>query len=264
MPLLDRIEKKLGWLAFPGIFRFYILIGVLAFALSWMRPDLGMILEFDLAKIMKGEVWRLVTFLFAPDALGGFSIIGVLFLYFAIIIGFLINDSLEGAWGTFRTSMFFYTGFISLLIGNLVMPSIAWSGGYFYTSAFFAFATLFPRYEFLLFFIIPVQVRFLAILSAGLLAFSAIGQPIIIPFLIAAFLNYILFVAIPFFRGRKAIAKAASRRQKFKRAGLPEAEAFHRCETCGRTENDAPRLDFRVGGDGKEYCADHLPGQHES
>jgi len=259
--LLDRIERKLGWLAFPGIFRFYILIGVLAFALSWMRSDLGMILEFDLGKIMKGEVWRLVTFLFAPDALGGFSIIGVLFLYFAIIIGFLINDSLESAWGTFRTSMFCYTGFLSLLIGNLVLPSVAWSGGYFYTSAFFAFATLFPRYEFLLFFILPVQVRFLAMLGAVGILITAVKQPILIPFLVMAFLNYLLWVAIPFFRNRKALVKAAGRRKKLEKSKLPESETFHCCEVCGRTENDPSALGFRVGNDGKEYCTEHIPGE---
>jgi len=264
MPLLDRMERKLGWLAFPGFFRFYILLGVLVFALSWMRPDLGMILEFDLAKIMRGEVWRIVTFLVAPDALGGFSIFGVLFLYFAIIIGFLINDSLEGAWGAFRTSMFFYTGFLSLLIGNLVLPSVAWSGGYFYTSAFFAFATLFPRYEFLLFFILPVQVRFLAMIGAVGIIITAISQPILIPFLVMAFLNYLLWVAIPFFRNRKTLVKAAGRRRKFEKANLPESETFHRCEVCDRTENDPSAPSFRVGSDGKEYCTEHLPGQESS
>lgn len=243
------------------MFRFCVLMGVLTFALSWMRPDLGVILEFDLAKIMAGEVWRLVTFLFAQNAFRGFGIFAVVFLYFAVIIGFLINDSLEEEWGAFRTSMFLYTGFLSLLVGNLLLPAATTSGGLFFASAFFAFATLCPRYEFLLFFILPVQVRFFAMFGAGMLVFRAIGSPIIIPFLLLAFLNYFLFVAIPFFKGRKAVVKSAQRRRKFERANQPETESFHRCETCGRTENDAASLDFRVGSDGKEYCTDHLPGQ---
>jgi hypothetical protein len=265
MPLLDRMERKLGWLTFPGLFRFYVLLGVLAFVLSWLRPpgELAMILDFDLAKILRGEVWRLVTFLVAPDAGGRMSILTVLFLYFAVIIGFLINDSLESAWGAFRTSMFFYSGYLFLLLGNLFLPATAWSGGYFYTSAFFAFATLFPRYEFLLFFILPVQVRFLAMLSAIGLLITAISQPILIPFLVAAFLNYLLWCAIPFFRYRKTMVKAAARRRKYERAKEPESDTFHRCEVCGRTENDATAPGFRVGDDGKEYCTDHLPGEGE-
>jgi hypothetical protein len=259
VPWLDRIERRLGWLSFPGLFRFYVLLGVLAFALSWMRPDLAAILEFDRARIIRGEVWRLVTFLFAQNAAGGFSLLAVVFLYFAVIIGFLINDSLEGVWGAFRMSMFLYTGFVSLLLANLLLPAVAWSGGMFYTSAFFAFATHFPRYEFLLFFILPVQVRFLAWIGAAGLVLSAISQPATIPFILAAFLNYFLFVALPFLRDRRSMAEAAVRRRKFKRASEPEAESFHRCEVCGRTEKDPAGLEFRVGRDGREYCTEHLP-----
>ncbi len=46
MQWLDRIERRLGWLSFPGLFRFYVLMGVMAFVLSWLRPDLAVILEF--------------------------------------------------------------------------------------------------------------------------------------------------------------------------------------------------------------------------
>lgn len=261
MPMLDRMERKLGWLTFPGLFRFYMLLVVLTFSLSWIRPDLGMFLEFDRAKILSGQIWRLVTFLVAPYGYGGFSIPTVIFLYFAVIIGFLISDSLESAWGTFRTSMFFYVGYLSLLACNFVLPWPVWSGGIFYGSAFLAFAALYPRYEFLLFFIIPVQVRFLAMLDGVLLLMMAIGAPFLIPFIIAAHLNYLLWCAIPFFRDRKSMVKAAVRRRKFERANKPESDSFHRCEVCGRTENDPTAPAFRVGSDGKEYCIDHIPGQ---
>jgi hypothetical protein len=264
MPLLDRMERKLGWLSFPGLFRFYVLLGVLAFALSWFRPDLAIILEFDRGKIMEGEVWRLVTFLFASSALSSTGFFAIIFLYFAVIIGFLINDSLEEAWGAFRTSIFFYAGYLSLLACNLILPSPAWGGSVFYTSAFFAFATLFPRYEFLLFFILPVQVRFLAMISAALIILMIIGQPILLPFMVLAYLNYILWVGIPFFRDRKSLMKAAGRRKQFEKSKLPEAQTFHRCEVCGRTENDPATLSFRVGDDGKEYCTEHLPGDADS
>lgn len=39
------------------------------------------------------------------------------------------------------------------------------------------------------------------------------------------------------------------------------AEGFHRCAECGRTECDAPQLEFRVCSDcssGEEYCSEHL------
>jgi len=65
MPWLDKLERRAGWLAFPGLFRFFVLLQALALVLSWMNPHLGALLEFDRAKILSGEIWRLFTFLFA-------------------------------------------------------------------------------------------------------------------------------------------------------------------------------------------------------
>lgn len=260
MRWIDQLERRAPWLAFPGLFRFYTLLGVLAFALSWLRPDLAGLLDFDRSKIFSGQVWRAFTFLLAPSAFPTFNMIAVFFLYCAVMVGFLINDSLEAEWGVFRTSLFCYAGFLFLLVGNFLLPAPAWSGGLFYLSAFFAFATLFPRHEFLLFFILPVQVRFLAWLSAAGLVVNAFRQPILIPFFLCALLNYLLWVGPGFLRERKSLAGAAVRRHRFEKARKPAEPSFHRCHACQRTEHDDPALEFRVGPDGEEYCTDHLPG----
>lgn len=260
MRWLDRLERRAGWLAFPGLFRYYVLLGVLTFCLSWIRADLDLaaLLEFDRTKIFRGEVWRLVTFLFAPDAFGRPGVLAVVLLYFAVMIGFLINDSLEATWGVFRTSMFLYCGMFLLALGNLLLPSAAFSGELFYTSAFFAFATLYPRHEFLMFFILPVQVRFLAIFAGVGILFQALGRPILFPFYLFAFGNYLLWILPGFLGDKKALAAATARRQRYEKAKHPKQESFHECAVCGRTEHDAARLDFRVGRDGREYCLDHL------
>lgn len=262
MRWLDRLERRIGWLAFPGLFRCYVLLGVLAFGLSWVRPDLGSILEFDRARILHGEVWRLVTFLFAPDALGRPGVIQVLLLYFAVMIGFLVNDSLEAAWGVFGTSLFLYCGMLMLVLGNLLLPAAALSGELFYLSAFFAFATLYPRHEFLVFFILPLQVRYIALLAAASLAFSAVSRPLLVPFYLLAFANYLLWI-LPGSLGSRKPRSAANRRPRPARPRpesdkRPAATPFHQCTVCGRTEHDPARLEFRVGRDGREYCLDHL------
>jgi hypothetical protein len=57
------------------------------------------------------------------------------------------------------------------------------------------------------------------------------------------------------------------RRQRAFKAAVAESgqtsttTAFHRCAACGRTEHDAPALEFRVCPDcqgGEEYCTEHL------
>ena len=170
-----------------------------------------------------------------------------------------MSDALEGAWGVFRTTFFYYTGFIGLLAANFLyahpMPG---SGFFVYTSAFFAFATLFPKVEFLMFFILPVQVRWLAILIAGFLVFGLISQPLYIGFLSLGFGNYLLWAGIPAIRGRAKIIESAGRRKKFEKSKPSQDEAFHRCAECQRTEVTDPNLEFRMAESGEEYCEDHL------
>ena len=186
--------------------------------------------------------------------------VSVIFFIFLVMITFMISDALEGAWGVFRASLFYYCGIAGLIAANFIYGAgMEGSGFFLYEASFFAFATLFPQVTFLLMFVIPVQVRFLAIFGAAVLFLPLLMHPLQIPFHLLAFANYILFVAVPFLRGRmrKTTGPAWTRRITPK-AGTT-AVAFHTCKTCGRTEVDNPALEFRVGGDGEDYCIEHVP-----
>ena len=259
MHFLDKWERKLGWMSFPGLLRYYALFHVMVFLLQFVNADIGAILEFDRAKIMEGEVWRAVTFLVADSGFKGLGAFSMLFLFFMVMIAFMMSDALEGAWGVFRTSLFHYTSFAGLLAANFLYGvPMTGSGLFVYTSAFFAFATLFPTHVFLMFLIIPVQVRWLAILLGGLMVLGVLGQPLYLGYLLLAFGNYLLWAGIPALRGRSRLVAAAGRRRKFERGRPGGEDAFHRCARCGRTEVSDPDLDFRMAEDGKEYCEDHL------
>jgi len=246
-------------MSFPGLLRYYALFHVLVFLLQFVNPQIGLVLEFDRAKIFSGEVWRLVTFLFASSGGSGLGPFGLLFLFLMVMISFMMSDALEGAWGIFRTTLFYYTGFAGLLAANLIyahpMPG---SGFFVYISAFLAFATLFPKVEFLMFFVLPVQIRWLAILIAGLTLWGLFAEPLYIGFLILGFGNYILWAGIPALQGRALIIESANRRKKFERKKGSPDEAFHVCAECDRTEVSDPYLEFRMAADGEEYCVDHL------
>lgn len=259
MQFLNKLERKFGWLSFPSLLRFYAMFHVMVYLLQFVNPQIGQILDFDREKILSGEVWRVVTFLFASSGSGGLGALGMLFLFFMVMIAFMMSDALEGAWGVFRSSMFYYVGFIGLLIANFIYPQPMPGSGFFvYTSAFFAFATLFPKVEFLMFFIIPVQVRWLAILIAVFLVVGLFSQPLYLGFLVLSFGNYLLWAGIPALRGQGLVIKAASRRKRFEKNMIPEDAAFHECVKCGRTEITDPELEFRMAMDGREYCTDHL------
>ncbi len=261
MEVLDKCEKKLGWLAFPGLLRYYALFHVMVFLLQFVRPDIGVILEFDREKILSGEVWRLVTFLFSTSGFGGGGAFALLFLIFMVMIAFMISDGLEQAWGVFRTTFFYYTGFIGLLVANFLYPQpMPGSGFFIYTSAFFAFATLYPRMELMIMFILPVQIRWLAIVLGGFLLVGIVPQPWYIGFLLLGFANYILWAAVPAWRGRSLAADPFKRKKKFEKNKLSADDAFHECAVCGRTEISDPDLHFRMAEDGQEFCEEHLKG----
>lgn len=260
MPRLDRLERRLGGLSFPGFLRYYALLHALVYVLQLVRPDIGSLLEFDRAKIFSGEVWRMVTFLFSSSGFGGIGWFGALFFYFMVRIAFMMSDALEDSWGVFSTSLYFYCGIVGLVIANFLFPgAMPMSGFLLYGAAFFAFATLFPDVQFLMFLIVPVKVKYLAWLQAVILGLGVLGNWQMLPFFLLAFGNYVVWLGIPTLRGRAKLVDAAKRRRKFELAKEPAGETFHRCERCDRTEASDPGLEFRVGPDGHEYCDEHLP-----
>ncbi|MCH7224500.1 hypothetical protein [Haloferula sp. A504] len=264
MRWLERMEDRLHWVAIPGLFKYLAMLGVLVSAVSWINPDVASIIAFDRAKILDGEYWRLLSFGFAPMGVFGFSVFGVLFLVFATFIAFLVSDSLEEVWGPTRTTLYLLSVWVGLMIGPMILdPHTSFIGTYLYLAMFFAFATYFPRYEFRLFAILPVQVRWLAWIGFGIMVLSLLGHLPLISVVLPTLLPYGLWVLPTFLRDRKALAEAGLRRRKFQSKALPEDQAFHRCAECDRTELTDPELDFRTMLDGTEYCVEHLPADSE-
>lgn len=260
MTAFDRLENRFGSLAFPGLLRYYALFHVLVYILQVIRPEVAEVFAFDREKIFSGEVWRVVTMFFAGSMFGKFTPLTLVFLYFAVNFVFMVNDGLENAWGSFKTSLFCYAGILAILVGNFIYPAgVPGSGMAMYGAAFLAFATLFPKVEVRLFFVIPVQMRFLGMLAGGLLLLTAFSQPIFLPFYLAAYANYLVWAAIPALRGTARVLEAGQRRKAFNAKKLDATEAFHTCVICRRNDVDDSEVEFRIGKDGREYCEEHLP-----
>lgn len=260
MTVFDRLERRFGWVAFPGFLRYYALFHVLVFVLQFIRPDLAAILQFDRAKILSGEVWRVVTMFFADSEMGTPSPVAILFLIFVVNFIFMVSDGLEGAWGVFKTSLFYYTGIFLVLIANFLYPfNIPGAGVTLYGAAFLAFATLFPKAQILLFFFLPVQIRFLGIFAGLMIVFEVVADWRLLPFMLAGFANYIIWAAIPALRGKALVLESVQRKKAFNAATASKSDPFHACTVCARTDISDPQLEFRIGADGSEYCSEHLP-----
>lgn len=260
MLLFDRLERRCGWLAFPGFLRYFALFHLLVFVLQMLRPDIGELFEFDRAKIFSGEIWRVATMFFAGSQFGRVSPFALVFLYFAVSFVFMVSDGLEGAWGSFKTSLFYYTGIVVVIVMNFIYPiAIPASGTALYGAAFLAFATLFPRVQIMLLMIIPVQVRFLGMFAGAMVLLTAISRPVLFPFYLLAYANYLLWAALPALRGTARVIEAGKRKKRFAAGKSQTGEAFHSCAACKKTDISDPQLEFRIGQDGEEYCADHIP-----
>src|SRR5437773_631462 len=66
MAWLDKLERRLGFLAVPGLMRIVVGLTALVFMLVRLNPDFRFVLDLDPARVLHGEVWRLVTYFFYP------------------------------------------------------------------------------------------------------------------------------------------------------------------------------------------------------
>lgn len=231
-------------------------------------------LTFNLNALLHGEVWRLVTFVFVPAYSSPFALLISLYFYY------WIGSTLERQWGTAKFNLYYISGALltvlgvvlaSLITGN---PYLTAAGtGYVNLSMFFAFAFLFPDTTVLLFFILPVKMKWLAYLDGALFAFDiikAIGAHnwagVVLP--IVALLNFAVFIwpevhylkeRAKYQNSRKTVQFRQAQQQQAKQA---QQQGYrHKCAVCGCTDTDYPDLQFRYCSKCVGYhcfCQDHI------
>jgi membrane associated rhomboid family serine protease len=254
MSLLDKLERRFGRYAIRQLMMYIVGINGLVYFLSFAYPESNALskLALDPYLIMHGEVWRLITYIFIPPSAS------VLWIFFILYFYYIVGTGLEHEWGGFKFNIYYFTG----MIGTTVAAFITGQGAtalYLNLSLFLAFAYVYPNYEILLFFIVPVKVKYLAWLNWIFIAFTVLTAPL--PAKAAAIvsvLNYFLF----FGKDIVHTTSAYQRRRDFRsRSELPARTAIHKCAICGMTENDDIKMEFRYcsrcEGD-HEYCMPHL------
>jgi hypothetical protein len=253
--LLARLERTIGRYAIPHLMMFIVGGTALVWVLSLAHPDVLQRIALDMGAVRRGEVWRLVTFLFMPI---GTSPIWILVnLYFAWWVG----STLEGSWGAFKFNAFYLVGTLGTIAAALLTGPQ--TNFFLDASLLLAFATVFPDIQILLFFILPIRVKWLGIVAAvGLGVMFARGDWATRASIVAATGNYLLFFAGHWgtvWRSRTLQARQTARRTTFE-AGVP-VFGQRACALCGSREADG--ADIRVcscskcGGTQRALCLEH-------
>ena len=252
MNWLDKLERRFGFLAIPGLMRIVVGFTMLVFTLVWLNPDFRFALNLDPARIRHGEVWRLVTYIFLPQT---FSIWIILVLWFLWYIG----EGLERAWGAFRLTLYFFVGMIGTTVAAFFFGS-NFSNGMLISSLFFAFARFYPDEVIYILFILPAKIKWVAWVSAVFLLLGFVtGTNSYRAALVAAFGNYLIFFGPEIIHQARHRTEVSARRKRYESSSRSETEPLHKCAVCGATELSDPNLEFRVARDGEEYCIAHLP-----
>ena len=171
MKWLNKLERKFGRFGIPNLMM-YITSTTLVFSLVELFGGVPVSwwLSFDRALILRGQVWRLVTFLFVDHTGSLFSL--VLMLYFYYWIGL----RLEYAWGVFQFTFYYLLGTVGAILGGFLTGGS--SATYLNLSLFLAYAALFPNEEILLFLFLPIKVKWLAWLDWIIFASALLFQPL--------------------------------------------------------------------------------------
>lgn len=277
MNFLNKMERKIGKYAISNLMIYLIAAYCIGFVIYTVNPNFMLMLTLSPYHILHGQVWRLITWILMPTDTRVFSLLIMALLYYQL------GSALERSWGTFRFNVYIFGGMLFTVIGAFILygiyaasgtgnletisliSSLTFTTNYINLTIFLAFAVMYPEMQILLFFIIPVKMKWMAVVYAVLIAINLIltswGGRIAI---IMSILNFLIFF-LSTRNYRRVSPKEIHRKQVFK-AQMREPRkgsmvTKHKCAVCGRTELDDPNLEFRFCSkcDGNyEYCQDHL------
>lgn len=270
--ILNKLERKIGKYAIRNL-SLYLIIG---YVIGYILRFTGSIdfLNLNPYLILQGQAWRVITWiLMPPSSLSIFTII-MLFFYYSI------GTSLERTWGTFRYNVYIFSGMLFTLIGAFALyciyvyvghnpapivgdfVSAAFSTYYVNLSIFLAFAACYPDMKVLLYFIIPIKIKWMAYLDIVILGISFFqGNMAIKVAIVTSLLNFLVFFLST--RNFKRVSpKEIHRKNEFKKQTKEAVKIHkHKCAICGRTEDDGDNLEFRFCSKcngNYEYCQEHL------
>lgn len=283
--LYRKLNKKFGRFAIRNLVVYILASYAIGYILQLTAPQIYTLLELKPSLVMKGQVWRLVTWVFTAPTSFSF------FIVFTFIFEYYIGTMLEKIWGSFGYNLYIFLGLFFLVVSSMV---VYWIFGidtspstyYIMLTTFLAYAFTFPDLQIMFMFLIPIKVKWLAyvelivyayeFLAVGTIkeAYAAYGEAGIAFAnsyiwatrigIVMSLLNFILFyLMIKDFRrfSPKEIKRKREFTHKVKAAQPNVFGSKHKCVICGKTEKDGDNITFRYCSKcngSYEFCEEHL------
>ena len=282
----NRLRRKLEKYAIPNLTLYLIICYGIGYLMQFLVPAGYQYLMLDPFLVLKGQVWRLVTWiLIPPDSSNIFFVLITLYLYYSL------GGLLERIWGTYKYNVYLFSGLLFTILGAFVLCGYSvlmgaqptmytglyllnngsavyfgqFSTYYINMSIFLACAASIPDVQVLLMFLFPIKVKWLGIVYGITLLVNCI-QGGIATWIVVIFslLNFLVFFLRS--KGKMHLSVGQIRRQqefhqKMRSAGQTKGITRHKCAVCGRTELDGDDLEFRFCSKcngNYEYCQYHL------
>ena len=280
------LRRKLEKYAIPNLTLYLIICYGIGYLMQYLVPAGYQYLMLDPFLALKGQVWRLVTWiLIPPDSSNIFFVLITLYLYYSL------GGLLERIWGTYKYNVYLFSGLLFTILGAFVLCGYSvlmgaqptmytglyllnngsavyfgqFSTYYINMSIFLACAASIPDVQVLLMFIFPIKVKWLGIVYGIILLVNCI-QGGIATWIVVIFslLNFLVFFLRS--KGKMHLSVGQIKRQqefhqKMRSAGQTKGITRHKCAICGRTELDGDDLEFRFCSKcngNYEYCQYHL------
>lgn len=282
----NRLRRKLEKYAIPNLTLYLIICYGIGYLMQFLVPAGYQYLMLDPFLVLKGQVWRLVTWiLIPPDSSNIFFVLITLYLYYSL------GGLLERIWGTYKYNVYLFSGLLFTILGAFVLCGYSvlmgaqptmytglyllnngsavyfgqFSTYYINMSIFLACAASIPDVQVLLMFLFPIKVKWLGIVYGIILLVNCI-QGGIATWIVVIFslLNFLVFFLRS--KGKMHLSVGQIKRQqefhqKMRSAGQTKGITRHKCAVCGRTELDGDDLEFRFCSKcngNYEYCQYHL------
>jgi membrane associated rhomboid family serine protease len=191
------------WHLTEGLIFAHFAVFILSAAMPGGQQGLALIPGF-----ISSRPWTLVTYQFVHGN-------SMFWFFISMLVLWIMARPIEDSWGSPRFLLFWLVSTFgaSLTAAALAKPLYGDVG--FGTCLLFTFATLYPEVEFRLFFIIPVKVKYLAVIAAAILVYSSLSYGLVggLANIAGVSSGYLFFLAIRRLPSRRKIAFELKKRR---------------------------------------------------